>query len=748
MRNPINKRIPRLFISEPARYLPLFILMIVAIIPLSSFFMAQGSIEKIYYDHLKNGKVEDGQFTTVQEISKDTWKKLENEGIKLYENFYVELEDGSANLNIYKKREKINLANVIEGRLPENRDEIALDNNYTISNNYILGDKIKLANKEFKLVGKIVLPDYISMMKSNNDLLMDTLNFGVGLVGKDDFEDLADKGINYNYAYRELEKSKNKKEANDKLKDLTKIIYEDNVLTEAMTKDQNKRIAYLIDDMGGDVPMMQGLLVLIMISIAFIFTMQTKNLIESESSVIGTLMASGYSRFELIVHYALLPLMSVLLAAIIGNIATYTVFSELYVGVYYSSFSLPTFTPIFNARAFLMTTLIPGAVIFIIVVSMLINKLKISPLRFLRNDLTKKKGLSKMSFKRLGFIGRFRIKVLLANKLNIVVLLFGVSIASILFCFGLGLKPIIDNHSKNLMKEMPSKYQTYVRGDTSEIDEEKFAASSFEINIDGKNHPFMLYGISKDSKYFENEELSKLNGNEVYASEGLLEKFGLKRGDQIEVTNPYTGETKKLTIKSKREGNVSLNAFMNIKDFNKLMGYDENYFSGYFSDKRLDLEEKNVLSIIDREVIGKAIDHFVEMFGSVRVPIVVASIIFYFIIIYLLSKTIVEKSKKEISYLKIFGFTDSESTNIYLQGTGVFLFIYMLLLPFILKKFMIFFMRESMKKFDAYLEPYLPKYVYIMVILTGIVIFAFVQYLQMRKISKLSMVEALKDVTG
>ena len=748
MRNPIHKRIPRLLIKEPTRYLPLFVLLLVTIVCLSSFYIVQGAVESIYYDHLETGCVEDGQFTTITELSEATWEKIEKKGVRLYKNFYVETEDGEATLNLYAMRKSVNLPTTIVGRLPETADEIALDENYTNAHGYHVGESITVGKQHFQLVGTVVLPDYIAMMKNRNDLVMDTMNFGVGLVSDSGFQRFSDKGVQYNYAYLEEKKSADKKEANDKLKELTKLVYEDNILTDAMTRAQNKRISYLIDDMGGDVPMMHTILFLAMVSMAFVFTMQARNLIESESGAIGTLMASGYSKWELLRHYMLLPLLSVLSASLVGNILAYTKLYKMYEGMYYSSFSLPPFTPFFHLRAFLLTTLIPAVVILLINLFLLLRMLSISPLRFLRKDWGKKMRTMAIDLPKMPFLTRYRLKVLRNNKGNVFVLLFGVTLASIFLCFGLGMRPIFEAHTKSIMEELPANVQTYVREADDAVDGEKFGAASFELVIDGKTHSFELQGISEHSRYFPEHLLTGLKENEIAASEGLLEKFQLHVGDGIEVINPYTAERYEFTIRTVRSGAVSLSAYMPLQAFNTVMGYAPDYFSGYYSDQKLNLDEKNVVARIDREAIGQVAKHFLDNFDAISGPIVFISILFYFVFIYLLAKAIVEKSKTDISYLKIFGFTDRESTRIYLHATGIILGFYLLLLPILLQKLMVILLRVALQKFDAYMAPVLPSYVYLIAMGTGFILFSFVQYLQMRKIGKINMAEVLKEVCG
>lgn len=747
MKNPINNRIARLFIKEPGRYLPIFILLLITITVISAFFIVQGSIEKIYYEYVEDTKLEDGSFTVISELSEDARTSIEDMGFEIHDNYFVELNYKNTTLSTHKIREGFNEATLIEGRLPETDNEIALDHNYAISNHLELGSDLNFDEGRFRIVGFIVLPDYIAMLKNSNDLVMDTLNYGAALVTNQGFEKISTKAVQYNYSYHEKEKSLTKKEAYDRLKDLGKEVSKDNILTNAQTRSQNKRIAYLMDDMGGDVPMIMTLLAIIMIALAFVFTVQTKNLIEEEASVIGTLMATGYKKSELIFHYMLFPSSAVILSALIANALTYAHFYNIFTGLYYSSFSLPPFKPDFNLRALILTTLIPGLIIIGINLFMLVNKLGLSPLRFLRNELTRKRNKKRLNLPDIAFIRRFRLKVLFDNKLSVFSLIVGVTIANILLCFGLGFKPIFDNHIESVKAEMPSQYQTYVRG-IDDLDEEKFASSGFEITIGENTHPFVLYGIEKNSKYYDASLIDGLKNNEIMASDGLLKKFDLEVGDEIELKNPYTDEAYKVIIKERYEKGVSLAAFMPLKSFNKLLDYDEDYFSGYFSKEKLDIDEKFVLATIDSEILDRAMEHFVKTFGAVRIPITIVSLIFYLVFMYLLSKMIIEKNRTPISYLKIFGFSDRENSSIYLNATGLVLTIYLLLSPFILQGLMEVIMKNSMKKFDAYMAPYMPMSIYITVSFTGIVLFFLIQKVQTHKIGKMNMVEALKDVTG
>ena len=120
---------------------------------------------------------------------------------------------------------------------------------------------------------------------------------------------------------------------------------------------------------------------------AFVFGITSSNTIMKESHVIGTLLASGYTRAELIRHYMSMPIIVTLIGAVIGNILGYTVLKDVCAGMYYGSYSLPTYTTIWNAEAFLLTTVIPIILMILVNFTILYRKLSLSPLKFLRRDL-------------------------------------------------------------------------------------------------------------------------------------------------------------------------------------------------------------------------------------------------------------------------------------------------------------------------------------------------------------------------
>lgn len=276
MKNPIYKRAYRQVYFHPSRVLPIFLALCFIIIFSSSFFIAQDSTKKLYYDLIDQGKVEDGNFTCLDKLDENVKKDLEDKKISLYENFYVKAKAGNnKTLRVFENRDETNLPSILEGRLAKTKGEIAISANYARANSLKIGDLLSLEEKDYKIVGLIALPDYSTLLKNNSDLVMDPGFFGVGLVAKGKLKDISDQ-ITYQYSYKDKE-DLSKSKAREKQKDLLKIINQKNMVTDSILKYDNQCMRYFIEDMGGDVPMMTALMVVLVLAIAFISAIQVKS---------------------------------------------------------------------------------------------------------------------------------------------------------------------------------------------------------------------------------------------------------------------------------------------------------------------------------------------------------------------------------------------------------------------------------------------------------------------------------------
>ena len=746
MRCPINKRIYRQFKYKPLKVIPILLALTFIVVFASSFFISQESVEKLYNKQIINGKVEDGEFEAIYALSDEAKDEIKDIGVKLYENYYFEEEVATGKvLRIFKNRKDINEAQIFEGALPKKDDEINISANYARNNKINIGDEITIQNKKFKVSSLASFPDYSSALRNRNDLTMDTGHFGIATISEEAFDGMKDAHVKYLYSYH-TDEALNKKDAREKLKDIVKIVNKDNLVVDAVTRFDNKCITYIADDMSGDVPTMSIVTALLFIAIAFISSAEVKSIIEEEAPIIGTLLASGYKKRELLLNYMAMPLFIVIIASIAGNAISYLRVYKIYANVYYQSYDLPVFEPYITLRSFLITSIMPLVLYLVINYIIIAKSLKMRPVDFLRKNFKKAKTRSRFKLKNMNFINKFKLRVIFANKFSYVSLLFGVFIANLLLIFGVSAKPIFTKYADDMQNQMKYAHTYIVKSDMDDLDASKISLVSVEL-VDRDEEKVQTYGIDADTKYDE-IDVKSLKGDEVVISLGLSKRFNYEIGDKIKIREPYNTEEKYLVVKDIDKTNNYFQIFTKREILNKIIEKDSDYYNAYLSDKELKITKENLLTHIDRKEMSRFMRHFLDSFSAVFIMIQLVAVAFFFILILMVTELIIDKAKLNMTYLKVFGYKDKEVAKFYVNTSFAMLIIFQIILIPILDKLVKYFYFIAMQKFDAYLEVTVPVRVFVTSYLMTVVVFILCQWIERRKIKRIDMVKELKVISG
>ena len=142
---------------------------------------------------------------------------IEDLGIKLYENYYVEeaLTNGST-MRIFKNRDEVNKVCLMKGKMPEKPGEIGIDRMYADNNDLSVGDEIESGGHTWKITGLVALSDYSALFQNNNDTMFDAVKFGAAVVTEEEFSSFNQSQLVYNYAWTYTHKPKT--EAQEKKK--------------------------------------------------------------------------------------------------------------------------------------------------------------------------------------------------------------------------------------------------------------------------------------------------------------------------------------------------------------------------------------------------------------------------------------------------------------------------------------------------------------------------------------------------
>lgn len=747
MRNPLHKTLKKEFLRNRSRYISLSLVLILMIGVVTGFLSVAYSAKELLIKDQISSKVEDGQLALRDRMDVKTKTKLEALGLKVYEQFYTEQSvSRDTMVRVYRKRFDINRATLHEGRMPNKQTEIALDRLFALKNGYNIRDTIRMSGKSMTITGLISVPDYTSLIQKNSDMMMDPIHFGIAIVTDTGFQTLSNDRMVYSYSYylddRELNDFQKQKRADD-IQEI--CIREGAVLENLLTAQMNQAISFLPNDMGSDIPMVQTLLYIILMILAFIFVVISQTMIEEQASVIGTLLASGYTRRELLQHYMMLPTILIIISAGIGNLIGYTLFPNLFTDMYYSNYCLPPLSiqPVWEAL--LSTTVMPFIFMMLILYVLLKRRLRLSPLRFLRKDLRRHRQRRYIPLHGSSFFQRFRIRIILQNKGSYLVLFLGIIFASFLLMFALILTPSMEQYIRNLEADTRCDYQYLLKAPV-QADGEKVTLTSLKAYYVGGDLDLdvTLYGLGPNSGYYTDMTLSS-DPKSIVISSDFASKMSLQVGDAITLRNPYRDKAYSFTIQDIYPYNAGFSAYMPRNQLNQLLHEDHTYFNGYLSNQPLDIEEAYVQSVVTRSDLVKINEQMTQAFSQLLPVLTSVSIAIYLVVLYILTRLVTDRNAISMSFLKVMGYTAKEIRSLYLHATTLVVLASLTAALPLCNIALRYLMKFAFMKFTGNLSVYIPGYVYFLVFVTGGVAYLFIKALLTRRIEQMELGYALKE---
>lgn len=765
MRNPLQKRLGRELISDLGKYLVIFVFLAGLISLVSGFLVADNSMIAAYNESFEKYQIEDGNFTLSQKADASMLEQLEtDQNLHIYENFYIEetTKEVESTLRIFINRTEVDKVCLMDGSFPETTSEIAIDRMYADNNDLTVGDTLTVGGKEMHISGLVALSDYSALFSDPSDMMFDSIKFGVAIVTEETFDAFGDAHFHASYAWKYDTAPKDDEQASQWGNDLLTALSGEVASAAAANPQEipmqlegflpaynNQAIHFTGDDMGGDRIMFIVFLYIVVVILAFIFAVTTSNTITKEASVIGTLRASGYTKGELVRHYMTMPVLVTLLAACVGNVLGYTVFKSFFANMYYGSYSLPTYETRWNANAFLQTTVIPIVLMLLVNLVMLNHKLTLTPLQFLRHQLSRKQ--KKKAFRlstKIKFFTRFRIRVVLQNMPNFVTLFVGIFFANFILQFGFLFNPLLDHYKDEICGNMTCSYQYILKApvETEQADAEAYCATSLESGEKSiKEESISIYGIAPDSAYLSLPEGWK----GAYVTDDVAAKYRLKEGDTLTLHNAYDkDETHDFTVSGTYNSPGTMAIYLPIDDFREEFNQDAAYFNGYFSNEELtDLDEHMVASVITEDDLTKVSRQLENSMGDMMSLFIGFGVVMFLLLMYLLIKLIIEKNAQSISMVKVLGYSNGEVGRLYLVATTIVVLASLLLsLPLCDWCMRLIWNIYIAKEMSGWISYYVEPFMYVKMFLLGVAAYAVVAALQLLKIKRIPMTDALKNV--
>lgn len=502
-------------------------------------------------------------------------------------------------------------------------------------------------------------------LKDAKDTLADLEDFREGIIDYTDaVDEIADGSRELRDGVQELQD-----ETDDMIEEY--FTFDIDNLTQFLIAADNPRI----DAAAGDVVINRfaGILsgIILMVLFTYVISVFVIHNIEKESSVIGALYALGVTRGQLLFHYLLNPMLISFLGGAVGCILG---FSEYGTGwqmgdstAYYSLPPMRIVTPGYLLFYSLIMPPVTAAVVNYLVIN---KKLKCTALSLLRNEQTAGKAgrIQKMNLGNMKFLLRFQIRQMLREIRSAFAVVIGMFICLLILMMSIDCAVLCINFGNACLEETKYAYMYTYKYPTEDVPEGGTPAyvENLKKEAYGYNLDVTVLGIDDDNPYFPIATADKKN--EIVISSAAAQKFGVKAGDKLVLSDEVNERDYAFTVKNIVNFTSGVYVFLNRDVMQELFDQEDDYYNVVFADHALDIDNGRLYATVSKENVEESSQIFTDMMGPMVVMLVAISALIFMIVMYLMMKVMIDRSAFSISLMKVFGYRRREIRRLYLDG--------------------------------------------------------------------------------
>ncbi|GEN52157.1 ABC transporter permease [Halobacillus faecis] len=676
----LKKSVYRTLKEKKFQYAGVAVLLLLAVMLYVSLSMAITTLESRNETFSEDYKQESFHFVAGGEVTDDQLSLWEDEyNVILEKRKYADFEVDDSTLRAFTTTDSVNIPYIAEGEAPASDQELTISKVYAEKHQYELGDIITLDDQKFEITGFVYLPDYIYMVEQMTDLLADAEKFGVAVISGSNFSVNGQTEI------------LGWTESGDVPNGFRESVREETALLQFVNSEDNPRIGFVETEIQGAKGMTTTLpLFILALSIAMVL-MLMKRRMEMQRKEIGTLMALGYRKKELVRHY-LGYAWVIGLGGTVGGLTAGAGLSVPLSNLYANYFNLPALS-MFDWDPFVLVIgfVIPLLLLILLTAFVISRTLRTEPLTLLRPKEVssgKKSWLEKLPLlQKGGFIRRFRLRLLVRNKARSVYIFIGVMFSTVLLLFGLitfnSMDQLVETTYKEILKyDYAVHYRSLM---TEETEDEQSPFIMNELGVVDEDVKIQAYGMEKENEFIqlsaEGESLQSNLSEGAIISAPLAAVLGVGEGEEINLKNSLNSDTMQVEVAAVADLYIGNNLYLPREELNDFLGFPEGAYTGTWQKQPPDNSE-NVYMVEDKQ---KAIDSFESTTGATRASVAgmaVFAVLIGVIVLTLLTNLIVEENSPSISLFKVMGYHDKEVSKLVLSVyTPIVLIAYFVSIP-------------------------------------------------------------------
>lgn len=340
----------------------------------------------------------------------------------------------------------------------------------------------------------------------------------------------------------------------------------------------------------------------------------------------------------------------------------------------------------------------------------LVRALRRTPLQFLRHEHRRRGHRAVHLPARLPFRTRFRLRLLLQARAAFATLFAGIVLSSFLLMAGLSFLPIVDNYTEDTIADLPAAY-TYALSapvDPADAGPDPGAGASaeritttvlrVERRWDAGPMDVQLLGVDPDSPHLGGLDVAD---GRVVVGAGLLDKTDVRVGDELTLTDRYTGTQYRFTVAGTRGNSTDVRVYLSRAELNGMLGEAPDAFNGYLSDSALELPSEAVASVMTEQDVRTAADQVSASASTIMRMAAVLAILVFVIVVHLLTKTVIDRDARTISLLKVLGYRDDEVSAVYVRTVTLTVMASLLVSPVLVVRFLAWGIARVFIGYDA-----------------------------------------------
>lgn len=652
----VIKKIPLRVIKR--EFLQFFSIMMLVAIATMTYTLFSVSMEDIDYNYKifkDRYNQEDGNFIVAREV--DAKLVLEKFGVKVEERLFFDAQSKNFTLRVFSVPGEINKPYIEKGKMPS-EGEILVDPAFYREHKLKIGSVLEIGSKKFKVSGIAYLPDYIYIIKNDQDFLPDPKHFGFVLMNQNDMKKLFNTFPVHYYCFKGNIKS---------IDEFKEFLNSNWGLLKFVQRDQNPRIVYTKMKLENAKRMTLPISLFIIIVSSFILFIVMRRVINVMHAEIGTIYSMGYTQKDVLKVFMRFPLYIWLFGSIFGlilGIAEASPFAQFY----RSYFTLPKIKSILPYQHIFVAMFLPAVFIFLSGYLAIKNFFKLTIVQMLHgvDEIKFGKLPSIKLFERFEFKTRIMLKYGWRHIGRELVLLVGIIFSTILMMYGMTAKDsVITAIERTYEKNFRYEYLYLLNsvGMHPEI-KIKTAAEPFNLlsfDIEGTKQSIMVYGIVPHSqmiKLYDEKGREISVSDELVITRPLANKLGIGEGDSIKLKNKFTGKEYVLKVKKAADLPVGNNAYMDLESFNRIFGHKNGEYIGIFSREKMEIPQNLVFeSYTKSELVNTIKASAGDISKTIGVMALIAAIL-ALLIVYVLSTLTLNENKKNIGIFKMLGYKE------------------------------------------------------------------------------------------